>query len=79
MVSNRRLYEQENRMTFVSGLPLTERERTRCVAVKKRAQSIADRQAFVRRKSVKSGQNYNRAPTEADKRLTQRILGELAD
>ena len=78
-MSNRRLYEQENRMTFVSGLPFSERERRRCLAVKKHAQAKADRRSLTRRKSTPSGQNYNRAPTDDDKRLAQRILGELAD
>ena len=62
----------KRRMPFASGLPLTERERAACAA-KKRNQLT---KGLIRRKSAPFGKGYFRKPTPADRRLTQRILGE---
>lgn len=62
-------------MKSPSGLPLTDSEKGAALAQTRKA----DDSRIARIKACPSGQNYARKPTEADKALWARKIGELDD
>jgi hypothetical protein len=58
-------------MKYASAMPFTDQERERCA----RSRQITLERAITRRKAAPRGR-YDKQPTEADKRLNSRILGE---
>jgi hypothetical protein len=71
----RSIQKETARVTSVSGLPLTKKETAAC---RERVKAAAELR-LARLKACPSGQDYSRQPTEADRILAARRIGESLD